>query len=302
MNNETRNTSSNREPDQGVILTYPEPGETITCSFTKNTYTIEDKIGEGNFGIVYGCHDIWGNDLAVKVLKPKGTYQAIRSAYQAELDKLIQFRHPYITYVYDAFECRNAFYIVTERCSMTLADLFQDKKFNGKSLLRPIAHCVLQAVHFIHTNRFLHQDLHAGNIFTSFVKDEVEPKSRDALRFKVGDLGISRLIEKISPESTMANWMRPPEMINSPEFGKPDHRVDIYHLGLLFLQLLCGEQVQFSKEEILEGLPRQKALAFGTNEGDIIADALSRHVAHRPASALEMWNRLNAIYKNDQEY
>ena len=53
-----------------IKLQYPAPGEQIQCSRTKNVYTIADVIGEGNFGIVYGCHDIWGNELAVKVLKP----------------------------------------------------------------------------------------------------------------------------------------------------------------------------------------------------------------------------------------
>jgi hypothetical protein len=38
-----------------------------------------DKIGEGHFGVVYSCKDVWENDLAAKVLKPIGTYENNRS-------------------------------------------------------------------------------------------------------------------------------------------------------------------------------------------------------------------------------
>ena len=48
----------------------PAQGETITSLRTGNTYTIGQMVGEGNFGIVYSCRDVWDNDLAVKVLKP----------------------------------------------------------------------------------------------------------------------------------------------------------------------------------------------------------------------------------------
>ena len=41
----------------------PTPGEVITSLATNNTYTIGEKIGEGNFGVVYSCEDVWGNQL-----------------------------------------------------------------------------------------------------------------------------------------------------------------------------------------------------------------------------------------------
>ena len=278
-----------------VVLTYPTRGEEITCDKTMDTYTIGDKIGEGNFGIVYECRDIWGNDLAVKVLKPKGTYQSVRKSYIKELEKLSRFRHPYITYVYDAFEFRNAFYIVTERCASTLSSMMQSKRFTGKYWLRPVAHCILQAVHFIHTNGYLHQDIHVGNILSSFVKDEMFPTDHQALVFKLADFGISRLIEEVSSESTMAEWMRPPEVLDTKRFGKPDHRVDIYHLGLMFLQMTLGSDIRFTADEILAGKPGSIASRLQTPEGDIIARALSRDLNLRTSSAMSLWKELDLV-------
>src|SRR5713101_3094961 len=96
------------------MFTPPVEGELITSTDTSNTYRIGKVLGEGSFGVVYECTDTWENELAVKILKPRGTYEAIRADAIAELQKLRLLRHPNITYVFDAFEFRHTFYIVFE--------------------------------------------------------------------------------------------------------------------------------------------------------------------------------------------
>ena len=54
-----------------IELVYPRPGERIDCKETHNSFVIGEMIGEGNFSKVYSAIDVWGNDVAVKVLKPK---------------------------------------------------------------------------------------------------------------------------------------------------------------------------------------------------------------------------------------
>lgn len=284
-----------KDHDDVIKLTFPKKGEAITSSQTNNTYTIGELIGEGNFGLVYACDDAWGNRVAVKVLKPKGTYQDVKTACIKERDKLFFLRHPYITYLYDVFEYRNAFYIVTERCDMTLANMMKVRNFDGRVWLRPVAHCILQAVHFIHTQGYLHQDIHVGNVFSTFVKDELLPDDKQAIQFKVGDLGISRLIEEVSSESTMANWMRPPEILSPTEFGNPDQRVDIYHLGLLFLQMILGGDIRFTPKEILKGRPGVIANLLRIPEGKVISRALAPKVKDRISSAMEFWSELDCV-------
>lgn len=55
-------------PDSATL---PIPGEIITSEATGDCYTVGEKIGEGHFGFVYGCVDMWKNNLAAKVLKPR---------------------------------------------------------------------------------------------------------------------------------------------------------------------------------------------------------------------------------------
>lgn len=68
------------------------------------------------------------------MLKPVGTYEKVRDAAAGEFEKLLALRHPHVTFVYDAFEYRDTFYIVTERCEYAVTELFT----LGEQLLAPM--------------------------------------------------------------------------------------------------------------------------------------------------------------------
>lgn len=277
------------------IFTPPVEGESITSASTKNTYRIGPPLGAGNFGVVYECTDTWNNELAVKVLQPKGTYELVRDHAVAEFQKLMLLRHPNITYVHDAFEFRHTFYIVVERCAQPINQMVQGENFTGHLWLRPIARCLLQAVHFIHVNGFAHQDIHGGNVFARWVLDEMVPQDYSAITFKLGDLGISKLVSQMDAENTiLAEWMRAPESLDPQEFGVMDHRMDIYHCGLLFLQILLGRPLTFTREQVLAGEARSLALQLEQPFRVALEKALRRHVDYRTASALEFWRDLNS--------
>jgi eukaryotic-like serine/threonine-protein kinase len=270
----------------------PTTGEIITCLTTKNSYTIGNKIGEGSFGIVYSCRDVWENNLAVKVLKPIGTYEKVKKDAEEEFLKLLKLRNPFITFVYDAFEFRDTFYIVTELCHSPLTELFNIENFNGQIWLKAIARGLLQAVYFLHINNFAHQDIHPGNVFAKFIDDEMNPEKQQVLQFKLGDLGVSNLLNEMSVKNTMAQWMLPPEILNVSEFGPIDHRLDIYHIGLLFLQLAYSKELKFTEQEILDGRPREMALDLNSPYKFAIEKALRRHVNFRTENAMELWRDL----------
>lgn len=270
----------------------PSPGEVITSLSTGNSYTMGDQIGEGFFGTVYGCVDVWNNDLAAKVLKPIGTYEKVAASALAEFQKLMLLRHPYVTYIYDAFEFRDTFYIITERCYCPLSDLFRIQDFNGLLWLKPIARCLLQAVQYIHINQHAHQDIHLGNVFTAFAKDQMQPTQPGSILFKLGDLGVAKVFKDLDATNTRADWMLPPEALHVAEFGPIDQRIDIYHTGLLLLQLAYSKSLTFTREEILAGRPREMAMALPEPYRVALEKALRRHVPYRTASAMELWRDL----------
>jgi serine/threonine-protein kinase len=272
-------------------VTMPQVGELITNVGTNNTYTIGESIGEGSFGVVYACSDGWGNDLAAKILKPIRSYEEVRAAAMGEIQRLLLLRHPYITYVFDAFEYRDTFYIITERCYCPVSQLFTIPDFDGRVWLRPLARCLLQAVHYLHNNQYAHQDIHINNVFAAFARDEMN-EAPGSIQFKLGDLGVSKVFGELDAANTLAEWMRPPEAIEPGEYGPVDHRLDIYHVGLLFLQLAHSRELRFTRDEILAGRPQELALELEPPLNFALEKALRRHVPFRTFSAAELWRDL----------
>jgi serine/threonine protein kinase len=148
-----------------------------------------NKIGEGFYGLVYECTDVWTNQLAAKVLKQHTSYEKTKESAAEELRKLAMLRHPFVTYVFDAFEYRDIRYIITERCVFSLADFFGTDWFAGSVWLMPVARCLLQAVRFLHLNGYVHQDIHPGNVFAQFVRDEMRDEMKSA-EVEQSDLGL----------------------------------------------------------------------------------------------------------------
>lgn len=280
------------QPALQRTFTLPTPGESIFVQHSNTTYTIGKQIGNGHFAVVYACKDDWNNELAAKVLKPLGSHADVGRSGQEEIQKLVAVRHPNITYLYDAFEYKDTFYLITERCHQSLHDLLKQRAIRVYSLM-PVARCLLQAVDFIHRRGFVHQDIHLGNVFMTFARDGHGKKPLFAPSyFKLGDLGVAKLIGEAAMAQTRG-WMLPPELIPGANFGVADHRIDIYHTGLLLLQLAHVREVQFRREQILNGAPRELALTLPPPLNLALEKALRRHVHTRTQTAKELWLDLN---------
>ena len=260
-------------------------------------YFIGEKIGQGSFGEVFACQDEWSNQLVAKVLLPRNRpYDEVRESWLQELRKLLDLRHPNITHVHAAFECDDTFYLVIERCSMTLDTIIATPGGNGETWLPYVARDILQGLEYMHVNGYVHKDIHAGNVFVSQAIDRMVPTKDPVWSFKVGDLGISRLENDIEIFNTLlAQWMLPPEAIDPAEFGPVGRALDIYHVGLLLLALLLGQSPSFTREEIVSGLPRETAEGLPSKYGPVIAKALRRHAAARIPTAVQFWREIASV-------
>ena len=271
----------------------PSDGEVIECNGIH--YFIGEKIGHGAFGDVFDCLDEWGNELVAKVLLPRGqSYEAIRENWLHEFQNLQQLRHPQVTFIHQAFEYRYTFYLIVEKCEGTLEDLVGDTSTDGELWLPHVSRDILNGLHYIHDHDYVHKDLHTGNVFVSLQRDPLFPDQDPVWRFKIGDLGISRLEEDISIFNTiLAQWMLPPEYLEPDKFGVIGKHVDIYHVGLLLLSLLLKQTPDFTPDEIIAGHPRELAEGLESRYAPAIARALRRHVSDRTPSAIEMWREIS---------
>lgn len=275
-------------------FTPPTGSELVECN--GQMYYIGEHIGEGAFGAVFACRDEWGNNLVAKVLKPRSqSYDEVREQWLDELNKLETLRHPNITFVHNAFEWRDTFYLIIERCSMTLADLISLPDLKGDLWFEAVATEVLQALHYIHSRGYVHKDLHPGNIFLAWVSEKMVKDKKPILQLKVGDLGISRLESDINIFNTiLAEWMIPPEAVDPLQFGPIGRQVDIYHAALCLLALLKGRLPAYDRAAVVAGVPRQEAEALATPLGAVIARALRRHVDDRTPTAIQFWRDIRS--------
>jgi serine/threonine protein kinase len=277
------------------LFRLPKVGDAIVSPNNRRTYLVGPVLGDGSFGVVYGATDNWEKELAIKVLKPRGTYEEIQRAAHGETISLFDLRHLHITYVYDMFEYNDAFYIVSERCGPTVAALV-DPQFDGLMWVRPVARCLLHALSYIHDRGYVHQDVHINNVFLSWSKSELDATKDRTLSFKLGDLGLAKPAKDLNPQNTLlAEWMLPPEYLDSTQFGPMDHRIDIYHAALLLLQVLSGKRLILTREQVLAGEPRMMAEQFPHPLGRVLSLALRRHVDARPSTALQFWEQIKLV-------
>jgi len=273
----------------------PSPGEIIASPRFDNDYRFGRRIGEGAFSVVYQCTDRWNNDLAAKVLKPTNTYDSVKAAAEAEFGKLLHLRHPRVTEVFDAFEFRETFFIITERCPSSLVGLLPRFRRNSLAWVLPVAGSVLEGLDYLHSRQYCHQDLHLGNVFASIPEHLAQRVDPCTVQFKIGDLGVAKLFNEVGANNTRAPWMLPPEIWDAGEFGPIDHRVDIYHVGLLLLQVAYGRELRFSYGDIVRGQPRAMALHLPQRYAVTLERALRRHALDRVPTARDFLDDLQLL-------
>ena len=103
------------------------------------------------------------------------------------------------------------------------------------------------------------------------------------IHFKLADLGVAKLFQEVDAQNTRAQWMLPPEVLRPDEFGPIDYRIDLYHVGLLFLQLAHSRVLTFTTEEVLAGKPTRAKLRKSPPSATTTASAgmAARRAANR---------------------
>ncbi|MBL4634713.1 MAG: serine/threonine protein kinase, partial [Kofleriaceae bacterium] len=208
------------------------------------SYKITKQIGAGGMGAVYEAeHGLLGKKAAVKVLLPRMSVdkEVVRRFFnEAKAISLIQ--HPGIVEVYDYGHLANgdAFIVMEllegENLGTRLKRIGKLTVNNAIATARHIAGVLAEA----HRHGIIHRDLKPDNIY--LVPDAALPRGE---RAKVLDFGIAKLSgdEGDALETKTGQILGTP-MYMSPEqckgAGKLDHRSDIYALGCLLYQMLCG--------------------------------------------------------------
>ena len=270
--------------------------EDLIITNKNRQYWLGDEIARGTFGVIRACRDEMGNRCVAKVLlNDKHSYKTLKWRFLVEVNSMKLLRHPNILYLFDAFEFERNFYMILERCDITLEDYLKERVVeNRDTFLKKFAPPILRAVDFIHSQKYVHKDIHAGNIYLRNIARGISSQN-----ICLGDFGIATsLVDFKREKSIILKHLKPPEFIAPSYFGKLDERSDIYQLGLLFLSIVSPINKKYSHQEVIDGLPENELLQIETRYKKVINSMLIRKSENRVSTLLEVYKKISEFNHN----
>jgi tRNA A-37 threonylcarbamoyl transferase component Bud32 len=205
------------------------------------TYRLMRLIGAGATGRVFEVeHLTIGRRAAMKILVPEHAARpgAIPRLFR-EARAISKINHPHIVDVTDWVEAEHAGginAIVMELLEgQSLAQAIQQDKHMAPARFLPILAQVADALSAAHEARFVHRDLKPENIYLTH--------HGPADYVKLLDFGLVKTVTENAGHATAEGIFVGTPAYASPEqaSGRPvDHRTDIYSLGVILYELLCG--------------------------------------------------------------
>ena len=197
-------------------------------------YRITRILGEGGMGTVYGAEqDAPRRQVAIKVLQ--GRSGSALARFKAEAEIMARLDHVGIARVLEAGESEGHPFLVMDHVAGTTLDIFTKGLDVGRKL--DLFGALCEAVQHAHLKGVIHRDLKPSNVMVR----------SDDHRVVVLDFGIARLAadDDKTPSSTRAG-----ELIGTPLYMSPeqamlradqvDVRTDVYTLGVMLYELVCG--------------------------------------------------------------
>ena len=206
-------------------------------------YRIVRELGGGGMGTVYLCEQSEPVQrlVAVKVIKLGMDTVELLARFRLERQVLASMRHPHIAQVLDAgmSETGRPYFVMEYVDGAPITRLCDARQLAMPARLELFAQ-VCRAVQHAHEKGVVHRDLKPSNVLVTVVGDDLVPK--------VIDFGIARLI---APGADTPQHTRQDQVLGTPEYMSPeqassggvdvDTRTDVYSLGVLLYELLCGE-------------------------------------------------------------
>jgi eukaryotic-like serine/threonine-protein kinase len=237
---------------------------------TLGSYLIEQALGSGGMGEVFlGVHRRIGRRVAVKLLMPEYSGSpSLLNRFFTEARATSVINHPGIVQIHDCdiHPSGRAYIIMEYLHGESLRTALERVKVMGHDL-RTVVDIVAQAAEAVgaaHGKGIIHRDLKPDNVF-------LVPGEGGRVLVKIVDFGVAKLAARegteAAPSRTRTGSLLGTPLYMSPEqcrsAGTVDHRSDIYSLGCIFFEMVCGRP---------------------PFEGPGITDLLIAHASHAPAS------------------
>ena len=223
---------------------------------TIGPYRIERVIGTGGMGVVYEAFQTKPVErrVAIKLMRSALTRTWERTRFQVEQRALARLAHPNVAQMFEAGMTDSGRpYVVMELVPGPPLTLYCDRHRLGLAPRLALFVDVCRAIEHAHRRQLLHRDLKPSNVLVADVGDGPVPK--------VIDFGIAKLLDADADvTSTIAG-----NILGTPAYMSPealegidvDTRSDVYALGVLLYELLCGNRPFGSRKTSAAEIMRQ---------------------------------------------
>lgn len=235
--------------------------------------------------------EVLGRPVAIKVLHPQfATDATVRLRFQTEAVAAARLVHPTIVSIYDTIEVDGRDAIVMELVrGRTLRDFLDERGRLDPIEVVHIGGEVATALAIAHKAGVIHRDIKPGNILLS-----------DDGRVIVTDFGIAKLLDE--PDLTRTAQLLGTVKYLAPEQvegGPVDGRTDIYALGAVLYEALCGEPPFTAETPAALALARmhRDPIPPSARVADVPVDldaTIMRSLARRPADRIATASDLRA--------
>jgi tetratricopeptide (TPR) repeat protein len=214
---------------------------------TLGHYRIVEQIGAGGMGVVYRAHDErLDRDVAIKVLPEEVAGDPDRlHRFEREAKAVAALSHPNILEIFDFDTEDDVTFAVTELLEGQSLRQHITRLVSGWRSAVTICAAIADGLAAAHKREIIHRDLKPENVFLT-IDDQV----------KILDFGLAKVLHPEAPDGlgsecptgsigTRAGSVMGTAGYMSPEQvrGEPvDHRTDIFALGCLLHELLCGQR------------------------------------------------------------
>lgn len=195
-------------------------------------YRFDERLASGGMAQVWrGTDEVLRRDVAIKVLHPHlAEDETFVARFRQEAIAVARLSHPAIVNVYDTCNDDGLEAIVME---LVKGDTLRQRLDAGPLdpwVAASITTQVADALSVAHAAGLVHRDIKPANILLC-----------DDGRVKVGDFGIAKAAETtdITQEGSMVGTAKylAPEQVDG---GTVDGRTDLYSLGVVLYEMLCG--------------------------------------------------------------
>src|SRR5438874_3054742 len=288
-------------PDDGAATTSSIGGEPIL----DGRYQLERRLGQGGMGVVYKARHIFLKTAhAIKIILPDlvGNDPNLVTRFRQEALAAAAIRHQNIIAVTDFGVVRGTmpFLVMEFVQGASLQDIMAEEgamsPLRAFELMQPICAGIAAA----HRQGIVHRDLKPLNVMIQNnvpISEAVKILDFGLAKIKSGELLGSFIAAQTTGLMGSPFYMAPEQWSDEP----PDARADIYSLGVMLFQMLCGE-VPFKgssipsimKKHLTAEIPSlaSKGVEVLPQIEQVVRHALEKEPDHRTPSADEFAREL----------